>query len=193
MKTEVTIRAAVPEDAELLAQLGRETFYEAFAHFPQMPPKDLGRYVDEAFTVTGLTGQLADERSIFLVAEIDREAVGYAKLEIDRAIPRVTAANPVKLKRLYCKQSFVGDGVGAALIERCLEKSDERKQDVIWLTVWEHNLRAQRFYRKWEFKPCGAIEFLLGETVLQDVIMQRPVIINNIYKKTELRSSVVLS
>ena len=58
MKSEVNIRFAVLQDAELLAKLGRETLYDAFASHPLMPKADLDLYLNEAFTVSQITTEL---------------------------------------------------------------------------------------------------------------------------------------
>jgi ribosomal protein S18 acetylase RimI-like enzyme len=92
---------------------------------------------------------------------------------LGRCEPGVVAKNPVNLKRLYVRQEFVGAGIGAGLLSRCLDEAGKSGRDTIWLTVWEHNQRAQGFYRKWDFKPCGVIDFQLGNTVLTDILMQR--------------------
>jgi len=173
MNPTITIRLADAADAELLAKLGRETFHDAFINYSQMPKDELNKYLKDAFTLENLSSQLIDENSIFLLAEIEREAVGYAKLETNISTKGVKAEKPIKLKRLYCKQSFVGFGIGAALIKRCLEEAAKRQHDTIWLTVWEHNLHAQSFYDRWNFEPCGSFDFAFGQTVLSDVVMQR--------------------
>lgn len=173
MNSTITIRYAEVADAELLANFGRETFHDAFISYSQMPKNDLNRYLDEAFTPENLSAQLIDENSIFLLAEIENEMVGYAKLETNTSTKGVKAKNPIKLKRLYCKQSFVGFGIGAVLMKRCLAEAAKRHHDTIWLTVWEHNLHAQSFYDRWNFEPCGSFDFAFGQTVLSDVVMQR--------------------
>lgn len=171
--TKIKIRLAETEDAELLSELGRETFHDAFIGYSQMPKNELKRYLNEAFTLESLSAQLIDENSIFLLAEIENEVVGYAKLETNISTKGVKAENPIKLKRLYCKQSFFGFGIGAVLMKRCLEEAAKRHHDTIWLTVWEHNLHAQSFYDRWNFEPCGSFDFVFGQTVLSDVVMQR--------------------
>ena len=173
MKLKVNIRFAVQEDAELLAALGRETFYEAFANYPQMPKSDLELYIKEAFTVSQIAAELRDQQAAFLFAEIDGQAVGYAKLITSASEPGIIAEKPVKLKRLYVRQKCTNAGVGAGLLSRCLDEAAKSGHDTIWLSVWEHNRKAQDFYRKWDFKPCGTIDFQFGNTVLTDIIMQR--------------------
>ena len=121
MKSEINIRFAAHEDAERLAKLGRETFHDAFVNHPLMPKDDLANYLSEAFSVSQITGELNDPQATFLLAEINGQAVGYAKLIPAGCEPNVVAKNPVKLKRLYARQELIGAGSGAGLLSRCLD------------------------------------------------------------------------
>ncbi|MBX7172663.1 MAG: GNAT family N-acetyltransferase [Pyrinomonadaceae bacterium] len=178
MKQEITIRRAELKDAELITELGRETFHDAFVNHPLMPAEDLKVYLDETFTISRVSAELAEPNAIFLLAEIDDEAVGYAKLERNNETTMVTAQNPIKLKRLYAKQKFIGFGIGARLMESCLAEAEKLDHDKIWLTVWENNLHAQNFYQKWKFEICGTINFQLGKSLLTDFLMQREILVS---------------
>lgn len=169
----IQIRFASADDAELLALLGKETFHDAFSVYPQMPADDLASYLKAEFTVSNLAAQLADEQAFFLLAEHAGLAVGYAKMEVHQSMTGVQLNNPIKLRRLYCKQDYLGLGVGASLMERCVLEAASRKHDGIYLTVWEHNQRAQRFYEKWSYEPCALIDIVLGQASLRDVVMQK--------------------
>lgn len=169
----VHIRFAEASDVELLSRLGREIFHEAFSVYPQMPAADLASYIEQEFTVAKLAAQLAEENSFFLLAEQAGQAIGYAKMEVNQSMPGLDLKNPIKLRRLYCKQQFVGLGVGASLMERCVLEAHKRQHDGIYLTVWEHNLQAQRFYQKWSYEPCGMLDIVLGTAALRDVVMQK--------------------
>src|SRR5688572_19439162 len=162
MNANITIRLAEAKDVELLAELGRETFHDAFADNSLMPQDDLHLYLDSAFAVSQMTAELNDPKTIILLAEIDGETVGYAKLDCGVEATGVTGKNPVKLKRLYSKQKFIGFGVGKTLLARCLEESAKLNHDVIWLSVWKDNHQAQKFYKKWNFEECGTFDFQLG-------------------------------
>jgi diamine N-acetyltransferase len=159
MNSEVKIRFAAHEDAELLAKLARETFHDAFVNHPLMPQADLSLYLNEAFTIQQISDELSDPQAAFLLAEIAGQAVGYAKLIAGERVRNVVAKNPVKLKRLYARQEFIGAGIGAGLLSGCLDEASRRGHDTIWLSVWEHNQRAQDFYRKWNFEPFGVVVF----------------------------------
>jgi ribosomal protein S18 acetylase RimI-like enzyme len=45
----------------------------------------------------------------------------------------------------------------------------------LWLGVWERNLRALAFYRKWRFDVVGEQIFELGDDPQRDLTMRRDV------------------
>ena len=169
----LTIREAVPEDAKLLTDLAYTTFWDAFAHHPKNAPDDLNHYMRQAFNQEQITAELAGEKNIFLIAEIDGEAAGYSKIIIDNIEPGIKAERPVELARLYAHQKHLGQGVGQKLLDACFDRGRAEDRDVMWLGVWEFNPRAQRFYEKNGFRVVGSHVFLLGEDEQTDLLMQR--------------------
>lgn len=170
---DINIREASVEDAKALTDLAYTTFWDAFAHHPKNAPDDLNHYMRQAFSHDQIATELADEKSIFLIAEIEGEPAGYAKIIIDAIEPGITAERPVELNRLYSHQQFLGKGIGQALMEACLTRAKEDNRDVMWLGVWEYNPRAQRFYEKNGFRVVGSHLFQLGEDSQTDLLMQR--------------------
>jgi GNAT superfamily N-acetyltransferase len=169
----MNIRQARVEDAGPLAELAFTTFWDAFAGHPKNAPHDLDAYMQQAFNVEQVASELADPKSVFLLAEIDGTLAGYSKLVIDYIEPGVTAERPVELNRLYSRQEFLGKGVGQGLMDECFERARRHGHDVMWLGVWEYNPRAQRFYEKNGFRVCGKHTFLLGSDPQTDLLMQK--------------------
>jgi GNAT superfamily N-acetyltransferase len=89
--------------------------------------------------------------------------------------PEVTAPHTIELVRIYSTRPFIGQGVGAALMQAALRFAADHAFQTIWLGVWDRNLRNQAFYRKWGFEIVGVHPFLLGSDLQTDFIMQRPV------------------
>jgi len=172
---EIKIRQADIENAEMLAELSDKTFWDAFHDNPKNAPDDLADYMNAAFNLEQIRIELSDENAIFLVAEIENETVGYAKLLFESIEPEITAEKPIELCRLYSKQEFLGKGVGKSLMERCLEEAQKRGCDIMWLGVWEFNPRAQAFYRKYGFCEVGKHIFQLGSDAQTDVLMQKEI------------------
>ena len=80
------------------------------------------------------------------------------------------------LVRLYVLREWLGRGVGEALMRACLNEARSAGYETIWLGVWERNVRAQAFYRKWNFRDVGEQVFLLGSDEQRDIVMERAVI-----------------
>jgi ribosomal protein S18 acetylase RimI-like enzyme len=171
--SDIQIRQAAPEDAKLLTDLAYTTFWDAFAHHPKNAPDDLAHYMRQAFSVEKIAEELTDPKSLFLIAEVDSEPAGYAKLIFESTEPEIIAEWPVELSRLYSHQKFLGQGVGQALMDACFDRAKEAGRDVIWLGVWEYNPRAQRFYEKNGFRLVGKHTFLLGADPQTDLLMQK--------------------
>jgi ribosomal protein S18 acetylase RimI-like enzyme len=169
----LTIRQATVDDAKALTDLSYTTFWDAFAHHPKNAPDDLAHYMRQAFNQEQITAELSDAQNVFLIAEIDGNAAGYAKLIIGNIEPGITASKPVELSRLYSQQEYIGKGIGQNLMDACFELAKGHDHDVMWLGVWEFNPRAQRFYEKNGFRFVGKHVFQLGEDPQTDLLMPK--------------------
>lgn len=172
-QTTINIRQATHDDAQPLTDLAYTTFWDAFAHHPKNAPDDLNHYMRQAFNLEQIVAELADETSIFLIAEIDGKPAGYAKLIVGSIEPGITVERPIELSRLYSHQEFLGKGVGQNLMDACFEFAKANEHDVMWLGVWEYNPRAQRFYEKNGFEVVGRHTFQLGSDPQTDLLMQK--------------------
>ncbi len=172
---EIIIYKAKNKDALMLTELAYKTFWDAFHAHPKNAPEDTADYMAKAFSLEQITRELSDPKAIFLVAEIDDEPAGYARLVRNSTEDGIVAENPIELNRLYVHQKFLGKGVGPALMEKCFEVGKETGHDVIWLGVWEYNPRAYAFYLKNGFRECGKHTFLLGSDAQTDLLMQREI------------------
>jgi GNAT superfamily N-acetyltransferase len=173
--SEIIIRQAVVEDAEMLRDLAYTTFWDAFHDHPKNAPHDLADYMQKAFSSAQVTAELSDPDNIFLIAEIEGQTAGYAKLIRSSTEHGITAARPIELSRLYSHQQFLGKGVGQTLMEACFERARTEGSDIMWLGVWEYNPRAQRFYEKNGFRQVGKHTFQLGSDPQTDLLMQRDI------------------
>lgn len=169
----ISIRLATVNDAKLLTDLAYTTFWDAFADHPKNAPDDLAVYMQQAFSEEQITAELADAKSIFLLAEVDSKLAGYSKLIVESTEDGITAQNPIELSRLYSHQEYLGKGVGQGLMNKGFELAKSNKHDVMWLGVWEYNPRAQAFYTKNGFREVGKHTFQLGTDPQTDLLMQK--------------------
>jgi ribosomal protein S18 acetylase RimI-like enzyme len=166
------VRKALPEDNERLAELGRETFLDTYA--AENHPEDMAAYLDRSFGPEIQAAEVAAPTSCFLIAEDSTALVGYARL-LEAPVPVcIKAEKTIHLTRLYARKSWIGCGVGAALMRACIDEAKGRQCHGIWLGVWGKNGRALRFYRKWGFRQVGEQPFLLGGDHQTDLIFWLP-------------------
>ena len=168
------IRCATPADAAALAAFAEAAFADTFA--ADNTPEDMAVYLAGAFGEAKQREELADRSRIVLLAERGGELAGYAMLN-DATVPagatRVTLENAMEIARLYAGRRWIGTGVGAALMQHCLDLAASRGCEWIWLGVWERNARAITFYSRWGFSDVGAQSFQLGADRQTDRIMAR--------------------
>ena len=167
------IRRGTIDDAETLAPLAVKIFNDAFAANPLNKPADMRTYISEAFSLEQTKRELGDAKTIFYIAEVGAEMIGYAKLCEHSTEDCVADANPIELSRLYVLKDFHGQGIADKLMNECFDIASERNYQTMWLGVWEHNFRAQRFYEKLGFVKVGSHVFQLGSDAQIDWVMEK--------------------
>ena len=79
----ITIREAIEADIPLLADIGRQTFYDAFKE-NNSSQENFKQYLTEAFSKQKVTDDYHTNTNLFLLAEHEKnEAVAFAKLRWD--------------------------------------------------------------------------------------------------------------
>ncbi|GAB4426973.1 MAG: GNAT family N-acetyltransferase [Anaerolineae bacterium] len=169
----INIRYATAADSRLLAEVGAETFFDSFA--ADNTPENMAAYLAAAFSPQKQRAELAAPNSRFFMAEVAGETAGFAQLKFGATPAEVAGRQPVEIARLYARKAWIGRGIGAALMARCLAEARAAGCDVIWLGVWERNPRAIEFYTKWGFAEVGAHIFQVGDDPQRDLLLARPV------------------
>lgn len=169
------IRRGVVADAETLQPLAVKIFNDAFAANPLNEPEDMRAYIAEAFSLEQTRRELADANLTFFIAEIEGEMIGYAKLQENSTEDCVSDAHPIELARLYVLQDFHGRGIAERLMNECFAIAEKKNYETMWLGVWEHNFRAQRFYEKLGFVRVGSHVFQLGKDAQTDWVMEKKI------------------
>jgi len=167
----ISLRNATRQDAELIADLSRETFYETFA--PDNKPEDMQLFLDRQFTRGRLMLEVGRPDMEFILAYTGGEVAGYVKLRRGKAPDALGPVRALEIARLYVRQRCIGQKVGAALMAESLRRAREAGFEKVWLGVWEKNARAISFYEQWGFQRFGACDFLLGNDLQQDWLMSR--------------------
>jgi ribosomal protein S18 acetylase RimI-like enzyme len=165
------LRHATAEDAVLIADISRQTFYETFAS--NNTPEDMEKFLSEQFTRGKLILEVGTFNNTFLLAYADEKVAGYAKLREAWSPPMLGTRNTMEIARLYALTSMIGKGVGSFLMESSLNIAREKGKEIVWLGVWEKNQRAIAFYHRWGFEKFAETDFLLGNDIQNDWLMMK--------------------
>ena len=169
--SQVTIRLATLNDAALIADLSRKTFYETFAPFNTK--KDMDKFMKKQFTKKELMKEVGAAGNIFFLAFENDVPVGYVRMRESKSPESFGKANAIEIARIYALNKAIGTGIGKLLMETCITKAKEMKKEIIWLGVWEKNTRAISFYIKWGFEKFAEHPFILGDDVQTDWLMKK--------------------
>jgi len=168
MPTKPLIRHAKPEDAATLAAFAAQAFTDTYLGLDD--PQEIADYVAEHFQPEVVAGVIADPSCTTLLAWVGEQLAGYAVLRDAPAPAFITGPQPLKLWRLYLGQGFIGQGLGARLMAEVHTQAWRRGARTLWLGVYDRNVRAVEFYKRFGFAHVGDTEFLFGGRFYTDPI-----------------------
>ena len=162
-------------DADLLSHLlpvARRIFSDTFAeHYDETA---FAAFCDEVYCPGGSMSRefgLAEVR--WRVATADGAPIGYAKLTPLRAPAENAAPGALELQQLYVLADWHGCGVADRLMAWAIETARADGAPELYLTVFDHNARAKRFYTRHGFADVGHCTFQLGDRIDDDRIWRR--------------------
>jgi ribosomal protein S18 acetylase RimI-like enzyme len=111
-----------------------------------------------------------DGERIVSVAEVDGRVVGHCS--IWRAAPATAENGHVGILGIVVDERCRGQGVGTALLRDALDRA-RGKFEVVRLSVFATNERAQKLYRRFGFVDCGRIPRAIrrGATYIDEIEM----------------------
>jgi len=143
-------REALPSDARSLSHLGRATYLATAA--VDHPGEALLDFLDDAHGVDLYRSWLEDPAYLFLIGLTPLGApAGYAMVA-----PHPTVSHgDAELKRIYLLPPWQGTGDADRLMISLLRLARSRQIEQLFLSVFETNARARRFYEKHGFELIG--------------------------------------
>ncbi len=153
----IRIRRATVHDADILAQLGSETWVDTY--ITERYKEGIQCYTASIFHTQQLEKQLLEPNSIFLIAEVDERPVGFAQMRNGDLFRGITGPKPIEIERFYVQESWFGKGVALHLMLSCLSYARQHGFQTIWLTAWKFTERARAFYQQWDSSELGIYYF----------------------------------
>ncbi len=165
---EITIRRVLEADVPVLSTIAKQSFYDTFTG--TCTEQDMQGFLQDYFNETQLRKEVCNENDCCFFAEADGVPVAYIRFMEDySSLPLMQQWKAIELKRIYVLKEYHSKGIAQQLMEFLIDYSKREQYEVIWLGVWEHNLRAQRFYEKYGFVNSGHThDFPIGSTPQTD-------------------------
>ncbi len=166
---EINIRRVTGDDVPVLSVIARQTFYDTFTG--TCTEEDMQDFLNQFYNEETLGKEIQDPETFCFFAEANGEPLAYLQFKEDyRHFPFINKWKALELKRIYVLKDLHGKGIAQKLMDFFLEFAAEHTYEVVWLGVWEHNLRAQKFYEKYGFKISGHThDFPIGNTPQTDI------------------------
>jgi len=165
---ELNLRRITTADAAQLSAIAKQTFYDTFTG--TCTEADMQEFLEDYFNEPRLEKEISDSNNFYFFAEHDGKPIGYLQFMEDySSLPLMKKWKALELKRIYVLKEFHGKGIAQQLMEFILSYAKEHGYEVVWLGVWEHNNRAQQFYKKYGFVDSGHThDFPIGNTPQTD-------------------------
>jgi len=161
---------ALPRDVDDLLHLSRKIFYDSFA--AQNKPENIQAYMDSAYNRNQLFAELLNPLSEHYFICDGEKKIGFLKLNKSGEQSDINDEDSMELQRIYIDGAYQGKGLGAMLLDKAKERTQELQLKYIWLGVWEKNPDAIRFYERHGFEIFGSHEFVMGDEVQTDILMK---------------------
>lgn len=163
-------RDADAEDADALSAFMRETWVATFGHL--YPPADLRSFLEAKYRPDVQRREIADPNTRYRLAFDEDGLVAYCMMgALDMPVDDPGA---LELHRLYLHERAKGAGVADTLLLETIAWARGRGAPALYLSVWENNERAQRFYRRFGFEEHGEWDFMVGSVADRDFIWKLP-------------------
>lgn len=164
----IAYREATPDDAELMARIGTQTFTETFGHL--YSPENLAAFL-ENHSRENWAAELGNPAYAVRIAEEDGVAAGFAKIG-PPSLPFEAKGPAAELRQLYVLKPWQGAGIAATLMDWAIGEARRRGADEMFLSVFVDNHRARRFYARYGFEQVGTYDFMVGTHADLDLVMR---------------------
>ena len=169
---DMTVRIEKISDyVDTLLDLSITTFTETFSE--QNTKENMRAYMDEALTRPKFMREFENPESEFYFLYENEAPVGFLKVNVGAAQSEEMGADALEVERIYLLASTKGKGYGRMLIQKAETIAQTKGKTRIWLSVWEYNQSAIKFYEKMGFKICGEHVFRMGDDPQTDYIMEK--------------------
>lgn len=110
-------------------------------------------------------------REIYKVVE-NEHLIGFVEINFDSVIDGNTNSK-FEIEKLYIQENFCGKNIGGKLIDFVKSICIKNNISSMWLSVYENNFRAIKFYKKYGFKEIGELYFELKSERHRNIVLEK--------------------
>lgn len=168
---EIEIEPVKDCEVSVLSEVSCKCFYDTF--HAQNDDEDIKLFLEKSLNRNALLVELQQPENYFFFARIEGEIAGFLKLTDATPSSLSSEFTGLEIARIYVLDHKIGTGIGKRLIEFAFSFGRKLDKNIIWLGVWEHNIRAIDFYRKYGFERFGEHIFMVGKDAQTDWLMKK--------------------
>jgi len=168
-----SFRIAGAADAAALADFMSRNFLATYGHCSSAA--NIAATIDKHYGLAAQQRQVGDPARVNLLLELDGAIVGHAQMHFDGETPAAVQPLPSgEVSRFYIDTAFHGRGLAQAMMAKARELALERGVRSLWLSCWQQQPQAIRFYEKEGFQITGTLVFEVGDDPKDDWLMVAP-------------------
>jgi GNAT superfamily N-acetyltransferase len=167
----LAFRHGDPRDAAALADFMERNFRATYGHCST--PANIDAAVHEHYGLDAQLRQLGDPARLnLLVEDAHGTLLGHAQVHYGHDAPTEVAPLPAaEVTRFYVDGPAHGHGVAQAMLAEVERHARARGVVALWLSVWQEQPQAVRFYEKSGFVRAGTLVFVVGDDPKDDWLM----------------------
>lgn len=170
----ITIKKANDKHIDVLALLGTITYNESHGHYID-DKEDLKKYLETAFSVPKTDQDVKNPENLFYITYLNKLPIGYAKLRLNSSHDNVDSKKSCQLERIYILNEFIPLKIGQQFLTFLEKKATKLQFNTMWLSVYEENRRALRFYEKNDFVKVGTSIFTVNDKEYENIVLSKKI------------------
>lgn len=163
----ITWRDATREDGAVLGGIARATFIDTFGTLYKL--EDLADFLRQG-SDANYAAELADPDIEVRFAETGGTPIGFCKISSLKLPAPDPAPGAAELRQLYIYKPWQGLGLADELTRWAMHRARARGATELWLSVFNENARARRFYARHGFVEVAPYHFMVGTQADEDIL-----------------------
>ena len=165
-----SFRLATPADAPALAEFMSRNFLATYGGCST--PENVAATVAKHYGLEAQQRQLGDHTRLNLVMEVEGAIAGHAQLRLLSDTPaKVRPLPTAEISRFYVDTAFHGQGLAQLMMAEARRLASAHGARSLWLSCWQEQPQAIRFYEKEGFRIAGKLVFEVGDDPKDDWLM----------------------